>query len=251
MYPGAVSCACVVTSSTAGLISGRERKVHTSLRGADNSLGKAQPAVFANTRQVAPAPTASRNRLRVNLVSIGQLYTIEVSRQPATRRAPAVSQALSGACPSPVLPSGGSSAHRSGRTMRLYQAEWCPFSHRVRAKLTELGIDYEIVNVPAATKNRDELEEVAGTRAIPVLVDGERVITDSGEAISYLEQRRDQDPEELRLHRRELSPTVYGTLPLGVAEATEQLREELAGAGIEVIGDLDLTPFTGGEAYRV
>jgi glutaredoxin 3 len=135
--------------------------------------------------------------------------------------------------------------------MRLYQAEWCPFSHRVRAKLTELGIDYEIVNVPAATKNRAELEEVAGTRAIPVLVDGERVITDSGEAISYLERRHEQDPEELRLHRRELSPTVYSNLPLGVDEAVERLREELAGAGIEVIGDLDLTPFTGGEAYRV
>ena len=136
--------------------------------------------------------------------------------------------------------------------MRLYQAEWCPFSHRVRAKLTEFGIDYEIVNVPASTKNRAELEEIAGTRAIPVLVDGERVITDSGEAISYLEQRHEQDPEELRLHRRELSPTVYGTLPLGVDETVERLREELAGAGIEVLGDLDLAPFIGGEgAYRV
>jgi glutathione S-transferase len=31
--------------------------------------------------------------------------------------------------------------------MRLYQAEWCPFSHHVRAKLTELGVDYELVNV--------------------------------------------------------------------------------------------------------
>jgi glutaredoxin len=128
--------------------------------------------------------------------------------------------------------------------MRLYQAEWCPFSHRVRAKLTELGIDYEIVNVPASVKNRAELEEVAGTRAIPVLVDGERVITDSGEAISYLEQRHEQDPEELRVHRRELSPTVYGTLPLGVDEAVERLRE--------VLTDLDLTPFIEGEAaYRV
>ena len=27
--------------------------------------------------------------------------------------------------------------------IKLYQAEWCPFSHRIRAKLTELGIDYE------------------------------------------------------------------------------------------------------------
>jgi glutaredoxin/uncharacterized protein (DUF302 family) len=136
--------------------------------------------------------------------------------------------------------------------MKLYQAEWCPFSHRVRAKLTELGIDYEIVNVPASTKNRAELEEVAGTRAIPVLVDGERVITDSSEAISYLEQKHAPDPEELKLHRLELSPTVYGTLPFSVGEAADRLREELEGAGIEVLEDLDLSPFLGGEAaYRV
>jgi glutaredoxin len=136
--------------------------------------------------------------------------------------------------------------------MKLYQAEWCPFSHRVRAKLTELGIDYEIVNVPASTKKRDELEEVAGTRAIPVLVDGEWVITDSGEAISYLEQRHEADPEELEVHRRELSPTVYGTLPFGADEAADRLREELEGISIEVLEDLDLTPFLGGEApYRV
>jgi glutaredoxin len=136
--------------------------------------------------------------------------------------------------------------------MRLYQAEWCPFSHRVRAKLTELGIDYEIVNVSASPQRRTELEEVAGTKAIPVLVDGERVITDSSEAISYLEQKHAPDPEELKLHRLELSPTVYGTLPFGVGEAADRLREELEGAGIEVLEDLDLTPFLGGEAaYRV
>jgi glutathione S-transferase len=136
--------------------------------------------------------------------------------------------------------------------MKLYQAEWCPFSHRVRAKLTELGIDYEIVNVPASTQKREELEEVAGTKAIPVLVDGERVITDSSEAISYLEQKHASDPEELRVHRRELSPTVYGTLPFGVDEAMERLREELGEAGIEVVEALDLSPSLEREAaYRV
>jgi glutaredoxin len=41
--------------------------------------------------------------------------------------------------------------------MKLYQAEWCPFSHRARAKLTELGIDYELVNVPASSKQRRNL----------------------------------------------------------------------------------------------
>ena len=141
---------------------------------------------------------------------------------------------------------------RTWRTMKLYQAEWCPFSHRVRAKLTELGVDYEIVNVPASTQKREELEEVAGTRAIPVLVDGERVITDSGEAISYLEQKRASDPEELKVHRRELSPTVYGSLPFDVDEAAQRLREELEGAGIEVVEVLDLSPFLESEAaYRV
>jgi glutaredoxin/uncharacterized protein (DUF302 family) len=137
--------------------------------------------------------------------------------------------------------------------MRLYQAEWCPFSHRVRAKLTELGIGYEIVNVSASAKNRAELEEVAGTNAIPVLVDRERVITDSSEAISYLEQKHEADPEELRLHRLELSPTVYGTLPFGVDEATGRLREALQeGAGIEVLEELDLSAFLGREgAYKV
>jgi glutaredoxin/uncharacterized protein (DUF302 family) len=136
--------------------------------------------------------------------------------------------------------------------MKLYQAEWCPFSHRVRAKLTELGIDYEMVNVSASAKKRAQLEEVARTKSIPVLVDGERVITDSDEAISYLEEKYDADLEELELHRRELSPTVYGTLPLGVDEATEKLREALEESAIEVLEELDLSSYTGREGpYRL
>jgi glutaredoxin/uncharacterized protein (DUF302 family) len=127
--------------------------------------------------------------------------------------------------------------------MRLYQAEWCPFSHRVRAKLTELGVDYEVVNVSASAKHRDKLEEVTGTKSIPVLVDGERVISDSGEAIYYLEQKYRADPEELEVHRRELSPTVYGTLPFGVEEVTERLRQALQEGGIGVLEELDLSPF--------
>jgi glutaredoxin/uncharacterized protein (DUF302 family) len=125
--------------------------------------------------------------------------------------------------------------------MKLYQAEWCPFSHRVRAKLTELGIDYELVNVPASSKQRKDLEKVAGTATIPVLVDGQNVISDSDEALSYLEKMYGAKPDELELHRRELSPTIYGTLPFGVDEAIELLREALAEADIEVLQELDLS----------
>ena len=136
--------------------------------------------------------------------------------------------------------------------MKLYQAEWCPFSHRVRAKLTDLGIDYELVNVSASAKNRTELQEVAGTQAIPVLVDGHRVMADSNEAISYLEHKYEADPEELKLHRRELSPTVYGRLPFGVEEARRRLREALLEAGIEVLEEVDLSSVVGRSGtYRV
>jgi len=136
--------------------------------------------------------------------------------------------------------------------MRLYQAEWCPFSHRVRAKLTEFGVDYELVNVPASSKKRGDLEKLAGTTAIPVLVDEGRIISDSNEAISYLDKEYGADPDELEVHRRELSPTVYGKLPFGIDEATGRLREALEEADIEVLQELDLSSALGRQgAYRV
>ena len=85
-----------------------------------------------------------------------------------------------------------------------------------------------------------------------MLVDGYRIITDSDEAISYLERSYETDPEELELHRRELSPTVYGTLPFGVEGAIERLRKALPEAGIEVLEELELSSYTGRERpYKV
>jgi len=136
--------------------------------------------------------------------------------------------------------------------IKLYQAEWCPFSHRVRAKLTELGVGYEAVNVSASSEKREELKDITGDSAIPVLVDGEKVISDSGEAISYLEGKYDANPEELRVHQRELSPTIYGTLPLAIDETVGRLREALQEEDIEVLDELDLSSSLEGEgAYKV
>lgn len=136
--------------------------------------------------------------------------------------------------------------------IKLYQAEWCPFSHRIRAKLTELGVGYDAVNVSASSENREELKDITGDSAIPVLVDGEKVISDSGEAISYLEGKYDADPQELRVHQRELSPTIYGTLPFTIDEAVGRLREALRGEDIEVLDELDLSPSLEREgAYKV
>ena len=71
---------------------------------------------------------------------------------------------------------------RGGKTdtVELYQAEWCPHSHKVRQRLTELGIDFMARQVPADPDERME---------IPVLVtdDGER-IQGEDEILAYLER---------------------------------------------------------------
>jgi len=136
--------------------------------------------------------------------------------------------------------------------IKLYQAEWCPFSHRIRAKLTELGIDYEAVNVSASAEKRAELKEITGNSTIPVLADGEKVFSDSSEILSYLEEEYESGPEELKLHKRELSPTIYGTLPFTIDETLARLREALQEADVEIIDELDLSSLLDGErAYKV
>src|SRR5215212_4077118 len=135
--------------------------------------------------------------------------------------------------------------------IKLYQAEWCSFYHRIRAKLTELGIDYEAVNVSASAEKRAKLKEITGNSTIPVLADGEKVFSDSSEILSYLEEEHESG-HEVNSHQRELSPTIYGTLPFAVDETLARLREALQEADIEVIDELDLSSFLdGGRTYKV
>ena len=136
--------------------------------------------------------------------------------------------------------------------IRLYQAEWCPFSHRIRAKLTELGIDYEAVNVSASAEKRAELKEITGNSTIPVLAEGEKVFSDSSEILSYLREEYETGPEELELHQRELSPTIYGASPFAIDETLARLREALQEADVEIIDELDLSSLLDGErTYKV
>jgi glutathione S-transferase len=93
--------------------------------------------------------------------------------------------------------------------MELYQAEWCPHSHKVRQRLTELGIDLTLRQVPADPDDRDELRRVADTDEIPVLVGSDRVPRcGEDEIFDYLDEfdeRRDAD--EHRQKAREEVPT--------------------------------------------
>jgi glutathione S-transferase len=54
--------------------------------------------------------------------------------------------------------------------VELYQAEWCPHSHKVRQRLTELGLDFWARQVPADPDEREEMRHTVETNEIPVLV---------------------------------------------------------------------------------
>ncbi len=86
--------------------------------------------------------------------------------------------------------------------LALFQAEWCPYSHRVRQRLTELGLPFVALQVEPRPEDRDELREASGgDDEIPVL------ITEEGEAIGGVEQilewldEHHSEPETARGHR--------------------------------------------------
>ncbi|HXY79995.1 MAG TPA: glutathione S-transferase N-terminal domain-containing protein [Gaiellaceae bacterium] len=54
--------------------------------------------------------------------------------------------------------------------LELWQTEWCPASRRVRERLTELGVDYAIRQVPVVRKERTALLAATGSDVIPALV---------------------------------------------------------------------------------
>jgi glutaredoxin len=75
--------------------------------------------------------------------------------------------------------------------IQVFQAEWCPFSHLVREKLTELGVDYIARQVEPDPPQRRRLVEATGQDTIPavILEDGTVLAGDSDQIVEALEQR--------------------------------------------------------------
>ncbi|MEO6835347.1 MAG: glutathione S-transferase N-terminal domain-containing protein [Candidatus Tumulicola sp.] len=72
----------------------------------------------------------------------------------------------------------------------LYQAEWCPYCARVRHAMTDLLLDYKVVNVPEDHAERTNVKAVFGVTGIPSMTDGDVKIADDDEAIiAYLEKK--------------------------------------------------------------
>ena len=73
-------------------------------------------------------------------------------------------------------------------TMRLFHTEWCPECMLVREKLGELALPYESVVVPDLRPFRKQVYEVSGQYYVPVLVDGETVLTETEDILAYLDE---------------------------------------------------------------
>jgi glutathione S-transferase len=85
--------------------------------------------------------------------------------------------------------------------LELWQTEWCPASRRVRQRLTELGVDYVIRQVPVEREARAELRAATGAETIPVLApDGEEPLVGEEEILRWLDRSLDE-PAEAEAHR--------------------------------------------------
>ena len=68
----------------------------------------------------------------------------------------------------------------------------CPCG-AVARRLRRLGVEYRTERVPYNRRRRPEIEELTGQRRVPVLIDGDEVVSDSKRIIEYLEWSRGGD----------------------------------------------------------
>jgi glutathione S-transferase len=72
--------------------------------------------------------------------------------------------------------------------LTLYYVTWCPDCRAVRSTLDALKLPYEAILVPDARISRDEVFAVSGQYYVPVLKDGDLVLTETQDILTYLEE---------------------------------------------------------------
>ncbi len=82
----------------------------------------------------------------------------------------------------------------SRQTLELWQTEWCPASHRVRQRLTELGLTYTIRQVPVQREARSGLRARTGESEIPVLLAEGAIVRGEQAILVYLNERFTEPP---------------------------------------------------------
>lgn len=72
--------------------------------------------------------------------------------------------------------------------LTLYHVDWCPDCEVVRDKLSELDVPYTGIIVPDIRPMRKQVHEVSGQYYVPVLTDGDVVLTETHDILAHLDQ---------------------------------------------------------------
>ena len=75
----------------------------------------------------------------------------------------------------------------------LYHVAWCPDCEVVRRKLADLRLEYEHVVVPDIRPMRKVVHEVSGQYYVPVLKDGDIVLTETDDILDHLDTMYGQE----------------------------------------------------------
>ncbi len=73
--------------------------------------------------------------------------------------------------------------------MRLYHRWKCPWCAAARQGIENVGAEVELIEVPYPREERVDVLALSGQALVPVLVDGDQVITDSRRIVRHLYER--------------------------------------------------------------
>jgi glutathione S-transferase len=74
-------------------------------------------------------------------------------------------------------------------SITLYHVDWCPDCIVVRRKLADLGLAYEGIIVPDIRLMRKQVHAVSGQYYVPVLKEGDLILTETADILAYLDER--------------------------------------------------------------
>ena len=77
--------------------------------------------------------------------------------------------------------------------MTLYHVRWCPECEIVRRKLAELHLQYKDIVVPDLRPQRKEVYAVSGQYYVPVLQDGDLVLSETDAILAHLDTKAERD----------------------------------------------------------
>jgi mycoredoxin len=76
----------------------------------------------------------------------------------------------------------------------LYHVDWCPECEVVREKLADLRLTYEDIVVPDFRPMRQQVYDVSGQYYVPVLKDGDTVLSETREILAHLDTHYAKTP---------------------------------------------------------